>query len=193
MKPLTASEVRELCRRFEIRPSKALGQNFIIDPNSIRKIVRRAGVGADEDVIEVGAGLGTLTSELASVARRVVAIELDRRLVEALTHRFADTPNVTILAADAMQVDYRTLTTGTAKFVANLPYNISTPLVAKILEEAPSIEMLSIMVQKEAGERLVAPPGSRTYGAISVRVAYHCSARIVASVSRSIFWPLPGV
>ena len=193
MTPLTATQVRDICRRFEIDPSKALGQNFLIDPNTVRRVVRLSGVGPEDSVIEVGAGMGTMTGELASVARHVTAIELDRRLIEVLTEEFSNVGNVEVVAADAMQVDFSELAGMQSTLVANLPYNISTPLIAKILSEAPAIRSFTIMVQKEAGERLVAAPGSKTYGSISVRVAYHCDAKIIGSVPRSVFWPPPGV
>jgi 16S rRNA (adenine1518-N6/adenine1519-N6)-dimethyltransferase len=177
-----------------IRPSKALGQNFVIDQNTIRRIVRLSEIAPTDRIIEVGAGVGTLTLGLADAAAQVVAIELDRKLIPALTDVLDGVDNVEVVVGDALKLDYSTLVGGgSARMVANLPYNIATPLIAKLLEEATQISDFVIMVQKEAGERLVAPPGSRTYGAVSVLVAYHCDAKILGKVPARVFWPVPKV
>lgn len=175
-------------------PSRALGQNFVVDPNIIRRIVRLAGVAAGDRIIEVGAGFGSLTLALASEAAEVTAVELDRRLVEALGEVLADVGNVTVLAADAMHLDFAALTSGRPhRLIANLPYNLATPLVARLLSTAPDLVDLVVMVQREAGERLIAPPGSRTYGAVSVLVAYHCYGRALGRIPATVFWPAPRV
>lgn len=191
---LSPTDIGELARRHLIQPSKALGQNFVIDQNTIRRIVRLSEIAPTDRIIEVGAGVGTLTLALANAAAQVVAIELDRKLIPALTEVLDGAENVEVVVADAMKVDYsRLVGGGEARLVANLPYNIATPLVAKLLEEAPQISDFVIMVQKEAGMRFVAPPGSRTYGAVSVMVAYHCDAKLLGKVPPSVFWPVPKV
>lgn len=187
---LTATATRELAHRFGVTPSRALGQNFVIDPNTIRRVIRTAEVESNDTVLEIGAGLGSLTLGLADVAARVVAVELDRRLLEALHEVLDGIENVTLLGVDAMDLDIAK--TGATKMVSNLPYNLATPLLVRILED-PSIQDLTVMVQKEVGERLVAGPGSRIYGAVSVRVAYHCKARLAGVVPPSVFWPQPRV
>lgn len=193
-KLLSPTDIGDLARRHLIQPSKALGQNFVIDQNTIRRIVRLAGITPADRIIEVGAGVGTLTLALANAAAQVVAIELDRRLIPALTEVLSDLDNVEILVGDALKVDYSALFGGgSARLVANLPYNIATPLIATLLEQAPQVSDFVIMVQREAGERFVAPPGSRTYGAVSVLVAYHCHARILGKVPASVFWPVPKI
>lgn len=194
MPHLSASQIRELARRHDLYPAKALGQNFVVDANTVRRVVRLAGVGSGDRVIEVGAGLGALTVGLAEVGAEVVAVEKDRHLIPALNEVTEGLANVQVVTADALDLDLEELTGGRAhKLVSNLPYNVATPLVAKILEEAPSIEELFFMVQREVGERLVAGPGSKAYGAVSVLVAYHCDARLVGKVPASVFWPPPKV
>ncbi|MGQ0679662.1 MAG: 16S rRNA (adenine(1518)-N(6)/adenine(1519)-N(6))-dimethyltransferase RsmA [Actinomycetota bacterium] len=191
---LTPSDIGELARRHGIRPTKALGQNFIIDPNTIRRIVRLAQLEPSDRVIEVGAGVGTLTLALSQAVRQVTAIELDRRLIPALFEVMAGHLNVKVVQGDAMQVDYRSLTGGAEhRMLSNLPYNIATPLIADLLEQVPAITDFVVTVQREAGERFVAPPGSRTYGAVSVLVAYHCTARVLGKVPATVFWPVPKV
>lgn len=194
VKILTASAARDLARRHAIRPSRALGQNFVIDPNTIRRVVRLAGVIPQDRVVEVGAGLGTLTLGLAEIAERVVAIEVDRRILPALTEVVGGLANVEIVVGDALRLDYRSILGGTAhRFISNLPYNIATPLLTQLLEEVPVIEDFVAMVQREVGERLVASPGSRTYGAVSVLVAFHCEAMMLGRVPATVFWPAPEV
>lgn len=194
MQLLTASGVRDLARRHGIRPSKAFGQNFMIDANTVRRVVRLAGVGREDRVVEVGAGLGTLTLGLAEAADRVIAIEVDRRLLPALQEVVASLSNVEIVAADALTLDYRPLLGGARhRLVSNLPYNIATPLLARLLEEAPEIDDFVVLVQREVGERLAASPGSKSYGAVSVLVTLHCDARILGRVPPTVFWPAPEV
>lgn len=191
---LSPSDVREIARRYGIVPSKALGQNFVIDQNTIRRIVRLAEVAPGDRVVEVGAGIGTLTLALAEAAGQVTAVELDRKLIPALEEVLQGAPNVQVVVGDAMELDFAPLVAGGGwRMVANLPYNIATPLVATLLQERPEIEDFVIMVQREAGERFVAPPGSRTYGAVSLLVAYHTQARVLGKVPASVFWPVPAV
>lgn len=191
---LTPAGVRELARRHSITPSRALGQNFVVDPNTLRRIVRLAELEPSDRVIEVGAGFGSLTLAMAGRVDRVIAVEVDRRLLAALGEVLAPVRNASVLAADAMELDFSALTAGTPhRLVANLPYNVATPLIATVLRKTPDIVDLVVMVQREAGERLVAAAGSKTYGSVSVLVAYHCRARILGKVPATVFWPVPRV
>lgn len=191
---LNPTRIRELAGRYGFRPSKALGQNFVVDANTVRRIVRMAEVGAGDKVVEVGAGMGTLTLGLAAATERVIAIELDRGLIPVLEEVVGSLPNVEIVHADALEVDYEALCGGEPhRFVSNLPYNIATPLIARLLETAGCITDFVVTMQAEAGRRLVAGPGSKDYGAVSVLVAYHCAARVVGKVGRKVFWPEPKV
>jgi 16S rRNA (adenine1518-N6/adenine1519-N6)-dimethyltransferase len=191
---LTATQIRDLARRHGFRPSKALGQNFVVDPNTIRRIVRLAEISADDRVLEVGAGVGALTVALAERAASVTAIEIDRHLLPALEEVVGDLPNVEVVAGDAMVMDLGPLLGGREhRLVANLPYNIATPLLAGMLTGCPEICDFVVMVQREVGERLIAPPGSKAYGAVSVLVAYHCTARLLGRIPPTVFWPAPTV
>lgn len=193
-KLLSPADVRELARRYCVTPSRSLGQNFVVDPNTIRRIVRLAELSATDRVIEVGAGFGSLTLALAESAAHVTAIELDRKLLAALGEVLDPVANVTVMGADAMEVDFARLTAGVPhRLVANLPYNLATPLIADLLQRAPDLVDFVIMVQREAGERLVAGPGSKTYGAVSLLVAYHCQSRVLGKVPSTVFWPVPHV
>ena len=175
-----------------LRPSRALGQNFLADPNTAERIVRLAGVGPGDRVVEIGAGLGSLTTALAGSGAAVTAVEIDRRVAEAL--RQVVPPRVRVVEADAMRVDWDGLLEGAGwVLVANLPYNVATPLVVELLERVPAIARMLVMVQREAGERLAAPPGSRTYGAVSVKVAYWATAEVVGAVPAAVFVPRPRV
>lgn len=185
---------RRLRAAFEsrgLRPTKALGQNFVIDPNTIRKVVDVAGVASNDRVLEIGAGAGSLTLGLAAAAAKVTAIEFDRRLLPVLDEMLAGVGNVEVMAADALQIDLSVL--DAQILVANLPYNIAVPVVMRVLEQAPSIETLVVMTQREVGERLVAGPGSKTYGQVSVIVRYFANGSLATKVSRRAFWPVPNV
>jgi 16S rRNA (adenine1518-N6/adenine1519-N6)-dimethyltransferase len=185
--------ILELLDRHGLSPSRALGQNFVADPNTVRRIVRFAEVTSDTTVIEIGPGLGSLTLALAETGATVVAVEIDRHLIPVLTDVLAGTA-ATVVHADALEVDFRSLIgAGPATLVANLPYNVSVPLVMRILEEFPEITSLLVMVQREVGERLVAPPRSEAYGAVSVKVAYFAHGSVVARVPASVFVPRPNV
>jgi 16S rRNA (adenine1518-N6/adenine1519-N6)-dimethyltransferase len=190
-KLLGAAALRRLFEKHGFSPSKSLGQNFVIDPNSIRKVVAVAGLNPRDAVLEIGAGAGSLTLELAATADRVVAVEFDRALLPILAETVGDLGNVSVVHADALAFDLSSV--DATKLVANLPYNIATPVILKVLEEAPRIQEMTVMTQREAGERLVAGPGSKVYGSPSVVVAFHAEARIVAEVSRRAFYPVPRV
>ncbi len=174
-----------------LRPTKALGQNFVIDPNTIRKVVDVAGVQKTDRVLEIGAGAGSLTLGLAAVADKVTAIEFDHRLLPVLEEMLAGVSNVEVIAADALEVDLSGL--DARILVANLPYNIAVPVVMRVLEHAPTIETLVVMTQREVGERLAASPGSKTYGQVSVLVNYYAEVSLAGKVSRRAFWPVPNV
>ena len=198
MRLLSPTDVRGLLAAHDLRPSRALGQNFLADPNTARRIVRLAGVGSGDRVLEVGPGVGSLTVALAeavSPGGEVVALELDRHLLPVLSEVLDGLPQVRVVHGDALTVDYEALL-GNARpwtMVSNLPYNVATPLMARLLDEVARLETLSVMVQKEVAERLAAPPGTPACGAISVKVAYHATARIVGVVPPTVFVPRPKV
>ena len=190
---LTRREVLDLLSRHGIRPSQARGQNFVVDPNTVRRVARLAEVGLGDRVVEVGAGLGSLTLALAETGAAVTAVEVDKRLLVVLREVVADR-GVTVVEGDALRLDWQELL-GSEEWVlaANLPYNIATPLVATLLDEVPAIRRFVVMVQREVGERLAAAPGSGAYGAVSVKVAYWAMAQVVARVPPTVFWPQPKV
>ncbi|MBI3649384.1 MAG: 16S rRNA (adenine(1518)-N(6)/adenine(1519)-N(6))-dimethyltransferase RsmA [Actinobacteria bacterium] len=191
---LGAAAVRDLAARHGIRPSKALGQHFLIDPNLARAIATDAGVGPEDRVVEVGAGLGSLTVALSATGARVLAIEFDRALLPALREAVKGRPGVRVLGADASKLDWReTLGPGSWTMCANLPYNIAVPLVQRVLAEAPGVRRLAVMVQREVAERFVARPGEEGYGPVSVLVAYHTEASLLRRVPPEVFWPRPKV
>jgi 16S rRNA (adenine1518-N6/adenine1519-N6)-dimethyltransferase len=190
---LTGREVRGLLARHGVRPSQARGQNFVVDPNTVRRVARLAAVGPDDRVVEVGAGVGSLTLALAETGASVTAIEVDRRLVPALREVVGDA-DVRIVEGDALDLDWSALLDGGRwVLVANLPYNIATPLIARLLDEVPPIERMVVMVQREVGERLAAGVGDEAYGAVSVKVASWGTARILGRVPPQVFWPEPSV
>jgi 16S rRNA (adenine1518-N6/adenine1519-N6)-dimethyltransferase len=193
---LTPASITELLDRHDLRPSRALGQNFLVDPNTARRIVRLGAVEADDDVLEIGPGVGSLTVALAEAGASVTALELDRHLIPALEEVVAELPNVRVVQGDALTADLATLLPEREhgwKLIANLPYNLATPMVARVLEEAPTVTSLLVMVQREVGERLAASAGGRDYGAISVKVAYYGRAKVVGAVPRTVFIPTPNV
>jgi 16S rRNA (adenine1518-N6/adenine1519-N6)-dimethyltransferase len=180
--------------RHGIRPSRSLGQHFLIDPNLARAIAAEAGAAPGVRVVEVGAGLGSLTVALASAGAEVLAIEFDRSLVPALLEVVGDLPAVRVLPADVMKLDWADeLGAGAWTMCANLPYNIATSTLLEALERARGIGTFVVMVQREVGERLAAGPGEEGYGAVSVKVAYRARARTVRRVPPTVFWPRPGV
>jgi 16S rRNA (adenine1518-N6/adenine1519-N6)-dimethyltransferase len=195
---LSGPEVARLLREHDIKPSRALGQNFVTDPNTVRRIARLAGVGAGDRVVEVGAGLGSLTLALAETGAAITAVERDRALVCVLRDVLAEkapAAAVRVVEADAMELDWNALLqppTGWV-LVANLPYNIATPLVATLLDNVPQVDRMLVMVQGEVAERLAAGPGSRAYGAVSVKVAYWAEAELLGPVPASVFVPRPRV
>ena len=188
---LGARRLRELLDEHGVRPSKSLGQNFVVDPNTIRKVVAVSGVGPEDRVLEIGAGAGSLTLGLAAAAGHVVAVEFDRALHPVLAITLDGVPNVEVVHADATKLDWPAVDAGA--LVANLPYNIATPLVLDALQGAPSLRTITVMTQREAGERLVAAPGSKAYGHVSVVAAFYATAVVAAPISRKVFYPEPNV
>ena len=191
---LGAGEVRSLASELDLRPTKKLGQNFVIDPNTIRKIVAAANLEASDKVVEIGPGLGSLTLGLLEKVDQLVAIEFDEklanRLVDTLKQKAPD-KSCRIIHADAMTVTK--LDMQPDALVANLPYNISVPVILHFLENFPSISKVLVLVQAEVAARLVAGPGSKTYGSPSAKLAWYGKATAAGVVSRSIFWPVPNV
>jgi 16S rRNA (adenine1518-N6/adenine1519-N6)-dimethyltransferase len=194
---LGPAEIRELAERLEVRPTKQWGQNFVVDPNTVRKIVRVAGVGPDDTVVEVGPGLGSLTLALLPVVAHVTAVEVDPRLageLEATVARLQpqNAHKLRLVAADALTVTKLPKPQPTA-LVANLPYNISVPVVLSFLEHFPTLERVLVMVQLEVAERLAAKPGSKVYGVPSVKAAWYADVELAGKVGRNVFWPAPNV
>ena len=188
---LGARALRELLARGGVHPKKRYGQNFVVDPNTIRKVLDVAALDERSHVLEIGAGVGSLTLGLSTAARRVTAIEIDERLLPLLRESVGERGNVEIVHADIMRLDLARVEADAA--VANLPYNLAASIVLKLLFEATSVRSLTVMAQREVGERLVASPGSKIYGQTSVLLAFHASARVAARVSRRAFYPVPDV
>ncbi|MFI5960050.1 16S rRNA (adenine(1518)-N(6)/adenine(1519)-N(6))-dimethyltransferase RsmA [Cryptosporangium sp. NPDC051539] len=192
---LGPAEIRALAERLGVRPTKTLGQNFLHDPNTIRRIVRTAEIGPDDVVLEVGPGLGSLTLGLLGAASAVVAVEIDPVLAGALAATVGDrlpdrADRLTVVHADALRADVKGEPTA---LVANLPYNIAVPVVLHLLETVPSLRTGLVMVQAEVADRLAAPPGSRTYGVPSAKAAWYSAVTKAGSVPRAVFWPVPNV
>lgn len=178
-----------------LSPKRAFGQNFVVDPNTVRRIARLANVGPDSRVVEVGPGLGSLTLALAETGATVVAVEIDAQLVPLLRDNVRHLDNVTVVHADATTVDWDDIL-GDAHdwvLVANLPYNVATPLVADLLDQEMRIARMFVMIQKEVGERLVATPRTPAYGGVSVKVAFWATASIAGIVPPTVFMPRPKV
>ncbi len=190
---LSGGDVRRLLDEHGLSPSRARGQNFVVDPNTVRRIARLAEVGPGDRVVEIGAGLGSLSLALAETGAAVTAIEVDSRLVPAL-RSVVEPAGVTVVEGDALRLDWDALLGDDAwALVANLPYNVATPLVADLLDGVPAIRRMLVMVQREVGERLAAGPGSDAYGAVSVKVAYWATAKVVGRVPPTVFHPVPKV
>jgi 16S rRNA (adenine1518-N6/adenine1519-N6)-dimethyltransferase len=196
VKLLGPAEIRDLADLLGLQPTKKLGQNFVIDANTVRRIVKAAGVQPGETVVEVGPGLGSLTLGLLEAGASVTAVEIDRRLaaqlpitVELLAPEA--TEKLIVLTEDAMRVTE--LPGDPTVLVANLPYNVSVPVLLHLLETFPGIDRGLVMVQAEVGQRLAAPPGSKVYGSPSAKAAWYGDFRVAGNVSRQVFWPVPNV
>jgi 16S rRNA (adenine1518-N6/adenine1519-N6)-dimethyltransferase len=195
MNLLGAAEIRALAEELDLKPAKSLGQNFVIDANVCRKIVRTAGVTSSDVALEIGPGLGSLTLALIESAKAVVAVEIDPRLAQRLPitvqEHAGTTENFTIINQDALNLS--TLPVEPTILVANLPYNVSVPVLLHLLEILPTLKSGVVMVQAEVADRLSAKPGSKEYGIPSLKAAWWADLSNAGSVSRSIFWPVPGV
>ena len=195
---LGPAEIRELAERLGVRPTKQLGQNFVHDPNTVRRIVKEAALTPDDVVIEVGPGLGSLTLALVQAAAHVYAVEIDPPLAHALAttvhERVPDAKaKLTVLNQDALKVKKADFAKAPTALVANLPYNVAVPVVLTLLAELPSLKHGLVMVQKEVADRLVAGPGSKIYGIPSVKLAWYASAKNAGKVPPNVFWPVPNV
>ena len=192
----SGADIAQLLSGHGLRPSKALGQNFVADPNTVRRIARISGVSSGSRVLEIGAGLGSLTLALAETGASVVAVETDRHLTPVL-RSVVEPVGVEVVEGDAMTIDLADLlaerAAGPWSLVANLPYNVATPLVLRTLVEVPAVTQLLVMVQREVGERMAARAGEDAYGAVSVRIAYFARAEVVGRVPASVFIPRPRV
>ena len=200
---LGPTEVRGLSQALGIRPTKTLGQNFVHDAGTVRRIVRSAGVRPDDTVLEIGPGLGSLTLALLETGARVSAVEIDPVLARALPVTVADrmpeaAGRLGVIEADALSITGAEALSGAeqtppTRLVANLPYNVAVPVLLTVLEALPSLETVTVMVQAEVADRLAAAPGSRTYGVPSVKAAWYAAARRTLTISRHVFWPVPNV
>ena len=195
---LGPAEVRALAARLDLGPTKTLGQNFVIDPNTVRRIATAAALSSDDVVVEVGPGLGSLTLALLPVPRRLYAVEIDRRLAGLLPSTVAErapeaADRLRVLAADALAVTADDFAEPPTALVANLPYNVAVPVLLHLLAVLPSLRRGLVMVQQEVADRLTAAPGSRTYGVPSVKLAWYAAARPAGGVPRTVFWPVPNV
>ncbi|WP_309065740.1 16S rRNA (adenine(1518)-N(6)/adenine(1519)-N(6))-dimethyltransferase RsmA [Microbacterium sp.] len=192
---LGTTEIRRLATELDVTPTKKLGQNFVVDANTVRKIVQAADVRAGESVVEIGPGLGSLTLAILEAGATVTAVEIDHRLAARLAQTAAEhgVPDgaLTVVDADAMRVT--ALPNAPAVLVANLPYNVSVPVLLHFLETFPGLQRGVVMVQAEVAERLAAKPGSKIYGAPSVKAAWYGPWRLTGTVSRQVFWPVPNV
>ena len=192
---LGAAQIRELAAALDLKPSKSLGQNFVIDSNVCTKIVRTAAVGPTDIALEIGPGLGSLTLALLDSAASVVAVEIDSRLAGQLpitvANHFEHPENLTVLNQDALSI--QSLPVNPTVLVANLPYNVSVPVLLHLLEKFDSLRTGVVMVQAEVADRLAAKPGTKDYGIPSVKAAWWAEVKGAGSVSRSVFWPAPNV
>ena len=202
MKLYSPAVIAALCDKHNFRQSKSLGQNFITDQNIISKIIDRSQIGDEDLVLEIGPGIGALTAAAAERAAKVIAIEIDKRLTPVLSDTLRDYKNVDVVIGDVLKTDLNELLDeywgaskgdGKAVIIGNLPYYITTPVIMKILEGKVAAETLVVMVQKEVADRLVAKPGTKTYGAITVVVNYYCTVARIADVPRDVFVPKPNV
>ena len=192
---LGGAEIREIAARIGVNPTKKLGQNFVVDANTCRRIVKSADVTSQDVALEIGPGLGSLTLALLEIAQSVVAVEIDERLAAELpmtaqSHGF-DPASLTVVTNDAMVVD--SLPADPTVLVANLPYNVSVPVLLRFMEKFPTLRSGVVMVQSEVADRLVAKPGSKNYGSPSVKATWWADMSSAGTVARSIFWPVPNV
>ncbi len=192
---LGAAEIRQLASELDVTPTKKLGQNFVVDANTVRRIVQAGRVQAGEHVVEVGPGLGSLTLAILEIGATVTAVEIDHRLASRLaeTARAHGVPDAALSVIDADALRVTELPGEPTVLVANLPYNVSVPVLLHFMETFPHLQRGVVMVQAEVGERLAAPPGSKTYGAPSAKAAWYGPWRLAGTISRRVFWPVPNV
>lgn len=192
---LSRSDASQQLESAGLRAKRALGQNFVVDANTVRKIASLARVEPNDHVVEIGAGLGSLTLALAETGAQITAIEVDEALIPLLEDNVRDLDNISVLHADAMKLHWNEALSPEHNWslVANLPYNVATPLVADILDFVPQVKKMLVMVQKEVGERFCATPSTEAYGALSVKVDFYATARIVGIVPPTVFLPRPNV
>ena len=193
---LGAADVRRIAKELDIRPTKKWGQNFVIDPNTVRRIARVAEVGSGDVVLEIGPGIGSLTLALLETGAQVIAVEIDPRLAKQLPSTITEfapqaADRLDVVTADAMEIT--ALPAEPTAVVANLPYNVAVPVVLHVLATFPSIERVLVMVQREVADRLCAQPGSRIYGVPSVKARWFGDVRYAGDVGRNVFWPAPNV
>lgn len=202
MKLYAPSTIQQIRERHNFQLSKSLGQNFITDKSIIERIVEGADIGADDLVIEIGPGIGVLTAEAAKTCARVVAIEIDKKLIPILSETLQEYDNIKVINQDILKTDLNEIIdaerdagsfTGKVKIIGNLPYYITTPIIMGILEKGVAADSITIMMQKEVADRIKAKPGGKIYGAISVAVQYYCTVEQVASVPKEVFIPRPKV
>lgn len=202
MKLYAPSTIQQIRERHNFQLSKSLGQNFITDKSIIERIVEGADIGANDLVIEIGPGIGVLTAEAAKACARVVAIEIDKKLIPILSETLQEYDNIKVINQDILKTDLNEIIdaerdagsfTGKVKIIGNLPYYITTPIIMGILEKGVAADSITIMMQKEVADRIKAKPGGKIYGAISVAVQYYCTVEQVASVPKEVFIPRPKV
>lgn len=195
----TVSRTREIMKRYGITTKKSLGQNFLIDQNILNKIVSAAELNPAKGALEIGPGIGALTEKLAQTAGKVVAVEIDQRLLSVLSQVLEPYPNASVIHGDILRTDLHALwleqfsQSEAVSVVANLPYYITTPIIMSVLESGVDFEHMVVMIQKEVADRMAAAPGSKAYGSLSVAVQYYCSISTVASVPHTVFIPQPNV
>lgn len=192
------SYVKELIDKYDFRFSKSLGQNFLIDGNIVRKIVQGANIRKEDYVLEIGPGIGTLTEELALHAKKVVSVELDEKLLELLDETLESYDNVEIIHGDILKTDVKKivdekLNGGPIKIVANLPYYVTTPIIGMLLENSFNIDSITVMIQKEVADRMLALHGSKTYGSLSVFIRFYSNPQIIVKVPKTVFMPQPKI
>lgn len=191
----TRADISRLLSDHGLVPRRAFGQNFVVDPNTVHRIARLAQIGPGDHVLEIGAGLGSLTIALAETGAQIHAIEIDNGIVEVLRQVVSGLENVHVIHGDALSMDWRPLVELSPNWhvVANLPYNVATPLVADLLDRVPEVKHMLVMVQREVAERFVATPRTPAYGAVSVKIGYWAQARIAGDVPATVFFPKPNV
>lgn len=188
-------DTREIVKKYNFKFSKSLGQNFLCNEETVNDIVKKAEVSKDDIVIEIGPGVGTMTEKLLNAAKFVYAVEIDKNLIQILNNEFNNYDNLKIIEGDALKIDFSKIVEGkkNVKVVANLPYYIATPIVIRLIKNKYGLKSITVMVQKELGERFEAKPCSKAYGEVSVLMQYLCNVKIVKNVPSSMFIPKPKV